>query len=659
MSKKIILWIWFGLFLRILIMPFSGHTDLFVNFVSTFRLVDSGIIGPYKYFAEYYSDESLFFLYDPLHYYLFGLWSGLTTILAGPEYSVWMQELIDSMYLDNLERFMGFSGAVVKFKALFIWKSLYLIFDLLVLFCILRILPQEKDKVSFVKLWAGSFVILYSLYLFGQSGIIPTGLIVLGLYFYYMKLPLKWVGLCFALSVPFKIFSLLILPLPFLLARGWREKIETACYSLLPLLVIYVPIAIHSNGLVFWRIYGGYMAYAIDGLSWKWVLISAKGFLGVGYLAVCYHAWFMSKGDPKDLARYLFIVLLLLLCVPLKIYYYIWVLPFWFLFSNEKKAYKPIYFIIIFLLFFSNLSSKPTFIGILAPLDPDFFMAFPGWMDISYFLFPSGIHTKISVLIILFLTLAVIGDQLLVLFGKDPVFKELPDTEQVGIKTGVYVIDFPVALFICFGALFLVSHSSVKPFLKDYMFTRSGTPLKWYSTTELQVPPGTSLTQQVPLYKGRIMDMRYLVQRPISGPIKIEISTDSQSFQTIFEKNFEGLQQGWKKFVLEPNFIKDKMVYFRITNLSSEQWSIPLYRLPKNLSNYKLALSDGVSKKDKVIPHGLLPLSMTEEPLFFQGEKTPIKSILNSLNQEIGFILLWFILIVFCYWQACRYWKTS
>ena len=153
--------------------------------------------------------------------------------------------------------------------------------------------------------------------------------------------------------------------------------------------------------------------------------------------------------------------------------------------------------------------------------------------------------------------------------------------------------------------------------------------------------------------------MRYLVQRPISGPIKIEISTDSQSFQTIFEKNFEGLQQGWKKFVLEPNFIKDKMVYFRITNLSSEQWSIPLYRLPKNLSNYKLALSDGVSKKDKVIPHGLLPLSMTEEPLFFQGEKTPIKSILNSLNQEIGFILLWFILIVFCYWQACRYWKTS
>jgi hypothetical protein len=641
-------------------MPFAGHTDLFFNFVNPFHLTDSWIFDPYKYFAEYYSDEqAMSFLYDPVHYWLFGLWSGLTGILVGSEYQVWMREIGDMMFSPQLEKIFALSGAETKFKTLFIWKCLYLVFDLLILFCALRIMPQEKDKVSFVKIWAGSVVILYSLYLFGQSGIVPTGLIFLGLYLYYLKLPLKWVGLCFALSVPFKLFSLLVLPIPFLMARGRREKIETACYSLLPLLAIYVPIFVHSNGLVFWRTNVGYVAYAVEGLSWKWVLISAKAFLGVGYFAVCYHAWFLSKGGPKDLARYLFIVLLLLLSVPLKIYYYIWVLPFWFIFLNEKKVYRPIYFTIIFILFFSNLSSKSTSIGVLAPLSSDFFMSFPGWMDISYFLFPSGIHTKVSIFVVFLLTLTVVGDQLLMLFEKNPVFKESPSTESAEIKTEVYIFGFPAVLIICFGALLLVSHSSVKPLLKDYLFSRSGTPYGWGLLTDLKVSPGTSLTQQVPLLKGKVKDVRYLVQKPLSGPIKIEISADSQNFQTIFEKDFGGFQKGWEKFILEPNFIENKIAYFRITNLSSEQWSLPVYRLPKNTHNHELVAYFGISKKAEVISHGVLPISLTEEPLFIQGEETPLNSIINSINREIGFIIFWLTITTFCYVQTCRYWKIQ
>ncbi len=659
MSKKIILWIWFGIFIRVLMMPFAGHPDLFINFANTFHLIDSGVVDGYKYLAEYYGDkQAMFFLYDPLHYFLFGLWSGLTGWITGPEYQVWMREVIDSMFLNHSEKIFSFSGSEIKLKTLFIWKSLYLFFDLLALFCILKILPGEKEKESFAALWAGSVVFLYSLYLFGQSGIVPTALIVLGLYLFYLKVPLKWVGLCFALSVPFKLFSLLLLPLPFLLARGRKERIETALFSLLPLGLIYVPLAVHSEGLVFWRIYGGYAAYATEGLTWNWILVAAKLFLGAGYLAVCYHAWSKSRGEPKDLARYIFIVLLLLLSVPLKIYYYIWVIPFWLLFINEKRAYRPIYYAIIFLLFFSNLSTKQTFIGVLAPLDHDFFMAFPGWMDIGYFILPSGIHVKLSVLVIFLLTLAVVCDQLLGLFEKEPLFKGGQAEERTTIRSGYYVFGYPAVLFALLGALVLVSHPSIKPYFHNFMFANSNTPYTWNFLTNFELPPGKSMTQRVSLLKGRIKDIRYRVKDSLAGPIGIEILSDSTEPRILYKKDFDGLEKGWGKFEMEANFVKNKTAHFRITNLSSKSITIPVYRIPRRLKNFQLTVGEGESGAEP-LSRGVLPLIVTEEPEFLYKKETAFGSIWNNLYQEKGFILLWLALAIFCYAQSCRYLRRS
>ena len=75
----------------------------------------------------------------------------------------------------------SYPGSEAKFKVLFLWKTLYLACDLLILFCILKIVAGEKEKESYISWWAGSVVLLYSQYLFGQSGIVPTTLIVSGM----------------------------------------------------------------------------------------------------------------------------------------------------------------------------------------------------------------------------------------------------------------------------------------------------------------------------------------------------------------------------------------------------------------------------------------------------------------------------------------------
>lgn len=652
-SKEVGRWIWFGISVRLLVMPFTAHPDLFINFANTFHLVDSGVVDIYRYLADYYADEqAMAFLYDPLHYLMFGLWSGWTGLWVGSEYQIWMREVVDSMFSNHLEKIFSFPGSEVRFKTLFSWKCLYLIFDFFILFVVLRFLPEEKQRRSFAALWAGSVVLIYSVYMFGQSGIIPTALIVLGLSLFKIRAHLKWVGLCFALSVPFKLFSLLLLPLPFLLAKGSRAKIETALFSILPLLLVYIPFAVHSEGLVFWRLYGGYVAYATEGITWHWVLIASKAALGVGYLAVCYHAWFRGSEDPQDLARYLFIILLLLLSVPLKIYYYVWVLPFWFLFVGEKKIYRTIYGIIIVLLFFSNLSARQTFVGIFAPLEHDFFMAFPGWMDIGYFFFPSGIHARLSVLVIFLLTLAVVYDQLLTLFGRKALFRQGGESArpEAGVRTALWA--YPVVLIAALGSLLFVSQAGVRSHLKDYLLASSSTPFHWNALPDLSLAPGESVVQQVALLKGRVRDIRYRVQADTAGPVRVEVLSAPADGETLYDKDFATLKAGWMKFELAQNFIKNKIVYFRITNQSSESMRVPVYRTPKGLKNFQLLGGNG---GDEPVARSVLPLVMSEEPDFFYSEQWVVRSILANMSMEKNFLFLWLLVTGFCFAQSLRY----
>ena len=312
-------------------MPWSGHADLFFIFGTPFLFLNEGVFDIYQYLMEYFSDPlaSAEYSYQPLHYFIFGLWSGITQVFTDPQYSIWMRQIIDQFpsILRASEAAFSYPGSEVKFEVLFLWKTLYLLCDFLILLFILKIIAEEKGKESYVSWWAGSVVLLYSEFLFGQSGIVPISIIVFGIYLFKVKGSAPLMGLCFALSVPFKFFTLALLPLPLLLAEGWREKVKTACWILVPLLVIYLPFLVHSGELIFLRITGGLGTSYSEGLAWGWVLALSKGFKVLGYLAVFYHAGFRYRGNFEDVLRYTFICLLLLLCVPLKLHYYAWITP--------------------------------------------------------------------------------------------------------------------------------------------------------------------------------------------------------------------------------------------------------------------------------------------------------------------------------------------
>ena len=131
--------------------------------------LNEGVFDIYQYMADYFSDPAAAaeYSYQPLHYFIFGLWSGVTQIFTDPNYSIWMREIVDQypVLLRAGEAPFSYPGSEVKFEVMFLWKTLYLICDFLILLFILNFIGDDKNRESYVSWWAGSIVLLYSLYL--------------------------------------------------------------------------------------------------------------------------------------------------------------------------------------------------------------------------------------------------------------------------------------------------------------------------------------------------------------------------------------------------------------------------------------------------------------------------------------------------------------
>jgi hypothetical protein len=630
------------------LIPYSGHPDLFFIFGTPFHFLNDSIFDIYQHLAEYFSDPAAaLYSYQPLHYYVFGLWSGVTQLFTDPEYSVWMREVIDQFpsILRDSEAAFSYPGAEVKLAVLFLWKALYLICDLSILFFILKVVPGDKEKESYISWWAGSVVILYSQYLFGQCGIVPLAIVFLGVWLYKVKGDAKWMGFCFALSVPFKLFTIVLLPLPFLLAKGWKEKLKTACYIVVPLLIVYVPFLIHSGELVLLRMKTGVGASYTEGIVWDWVLLLSKIFQALGFAAVFYHAGFRHQGKFEDILRYLFLCFLLLLCVPLKIHYYAWITPLWFLFFYEKKRYVGIYATIVFLLFFANLSDKQTFVGLLAPLAPDFFMSFPGWMDVMYFFFPSGFHAKLAILIIFILTVWIVVDQLSTLFDLDLGEFAFQKMQVAPVRNSKALFLYPLVWVLFMVSLLAFSHPALKAQLKDFLFSRSS---NFYYEPELQkikLPPGKSLSQILPLQKGWVKKVGLFLAEPVRQATTIEIFDLRQGEAVqVYTRTFEHLDKGWVDSFPESFFSESKMVMFRLTNRSPEPLPVSIRKLPNFSQDFKLTMGD---INGGVIVGGVLRTYVLEESLFLHDSDLPGRSILKTLNEERKFLIFWLFLLSF------------
>ncbi len=546
-------------------------------------------------------------------------------------------------------------GSDEKFLVIFLWKLLYLIFEGIAFFCLVSTLSSEREKEWFAAFWATSIILLYGIYWFGQSGVICIAFICIGLYLNHHGGAKKWVGFFFALAVPFKLFPLLLLPFPFLMARGIREKSEVVIFTLVPLLGIYVPFVAHSNNLVFAIINSGFATDQVGGITWNWVLILGKLAQVAGYFALCWHASSSRDENPKILMRYVFIAFLLLLCTPRKIHYFVWLAPFSFLFLINNKPYRRIFSVIVVLLFFAVLSTKQTFFGLLAPLNSDFFMSFPGWMDITYRLIPSGNHVKFAVLIVFILMALTSVDQIFILYGKNSIFK----SENIGNSKNPWrpkvPLWFPVMIISGVAGLLVFSLPQVYEPAKPYLFIRGDS--QWYrpSKKDFDLLPGEALEQKAFLRTGELRRVGLNFLKPLKGPVKIEIYGENGGTKIpLYEKELNQEGKGPLMAVVTPRDIENKILFIKLTNTSlNEKLAIPLRTRSLRQKENSLALYS-VDQGKTDLEEAVLPFFLIENPLFTQNRSTPAHEILNSARQEWGFMAVWLLLTTACFLNVLR-----
>lgn len=382
MSEKFSLrqWLLIGLLIRLLVMPFTLHGDmLFVNSYPHFLahgVWDAYGAGLVKNDVGYYPPLAMIF-FALVQTFLGFIFPGFEEFLHSITYQ--SVDPLDSKYL---------------FLALFLMKLPYLAVEFSLVTICLRMIPDDKDKRTFMVFWAVNPVVIYGTYMVGHLDLIPAFFVALACYFSLRKGKEHWACLSLAVGGLFKVFPIVFLPVILCIAsRGLKDFIRLSLYGVVPVAFIYGVFYLISGEAVFhiFTVLSHDFSASID-FGNLFLRLCQAGIYGL----VCFHILFLrqTRLDYFSLAQYLLIVYFAVYWGHLlaSTHRYIWFIPFFILLISQRPQWrKPFYFLLL-IIFLAGLRSRKQALGIFAPINPEFFLSFPSLKDITWFVFGPKVY---------------------------------------------------------------------------------------------------------------------------------------------------------------------------------------------------------------------------------------------------------------------------
>ncbi|HWQ20324.1 MAG TPA: hypothetical protein VN455_11145 [Methanotrichaceae archaeon] len=203
-----------GLIIRIILMPLTTHGDLLLITWES-HYIPLGHLNIYQFFYDNYPKINYNgdVAYLPPIYFIMGIWESILALFG----------LLDIQNWHNLRDLYNTPSA------LFLLKMVYLPFDLLAGYFILK-LVDEKDRWLAFALWMLNPVVIYVTYVWGQIDVIPAFFMILALY--YAKNSAVFKGdssidkyaalsvLALGVSACFKNFQLFLIPVFVIVLSG-------------------------------------------------------------------------------------------------------------------------------------------------------------------------------------------------------------------------------------------------------------------------------------------------------------------------------------------------------------------------------------------------------------------------------------------------------
>lgn len=234
-----------GLLIRLLVMPFTGHWDIRgINF-AVYNLPFKGITNVYEVAASGPIDYAVnvnfgrdYFIYPPLTYFTLG---GIMTALKpfyGGEFVSWIEgygnDLLSVITHPHVWRY------------LFLMKIPYLLFDFLALIFLLRFFSKEREQRLALKYWWLNPIVIYLPYVWGQFDIIPTALMLVGVWLGTKNKPYTC-ALLFGLAASFKNYPLILLPfIAIIFGKNIWHMIKLMIVGILPFVLTTMPFWSHE-----------------------------------------------------------------------------------------------------------------------------------------------------------------------------------------------------------------------------------------------------------------------------------------------------------------------------------------------------------------------------------------------------------------------------
>jgi hypothetical protein len=379
-KTQILKWACIGLFIRLILMPFTMHSQdsFFINYFPM-MFANKGIWDPYGFISTHlphypgtYYGPVLFILMSIANF-IFVKCFNAVSLVKGLELSSTMM----------FSRFGPFDFVHVfqsdLFKNLFLMKSPYLIFDFLTGAILLKLALSKKLALASYKLWMLNIVVLHSTYMIGQVDLIVAFFVIIALFFAVKKRPyLSIVSL--ALGGGAKLFPyILILPASLLLGHNWKKRLSLLFTAGIFSILTYLPFYLSSGNPVlgtfalFNRHYPG-MA--------RWIL---TGIFAILYVWISINAIKDSKEsgcERKLLFYFLVIGFLTFAANPISFRFFVFITPLLVLVLPQHKRFAVFTLFVVLLLAFLRLTERSAQLGLFAPINPAYFSSLPSLQEI-------------------------------------------------------------------------------------------------------------------------------------------------------------------------------------------------------------------------------------------------------------------------------------
>jgi len=279
---------------------------------------------------------------------------------------------------------LGASTAI--FRMLFWMKASYLLAEAGIVAILWRLFGKDARKAATI--WLFSPIVLYGCYVFGQYRL-WTALCLWAVIFCAEKGKNGRACALLGLTCLLDSFALLLLaPAVLVLGAGFKERAKLAACAAAPLVLILLPLAVHSRGYVLHAYYSPVVLQMATQSIFRTnaeIVAKASKIVLVGTWLACIAPFVFRNPVPPGRRADVFLRLSLAVLLTLHatstthVHYFMWTLPLfvWLMMKGEPwpRALSWIYFVLIFAFNLDTASAGP---GLFYPFPQDVAWHVPG-----------------------------------------------------------------------------------------------------------------------------------------------------------------------------------------------------------------------------------------------------------------------------------------